>query len=129
MILTKKKDKSMAANALLVFNRNPYDGTDVTWNGLRLADQLLDIGLEVNIFLMNDSVDLARDITEQPEGYFDLGKMLKDLIAKSIPVKVCGTCKVRCGIHKGEPYFEGAQEAKITELAQWVADADKVISF
>jgi len=31
------------ANALLVFNRNPYDGTDVTWNGLRLAEQLLDI--------------------------------------------------------------------------------------
>jgi len=119
----------MAANALLVFNRNPYDGSDITWNGLRLADQLLNVGLEVNIFLMNDSVDLARDITEQPEGYFDLGKMLKELIAKNIPVKVCGTCKVRCGIHKGEPYFEGAQEAKMTELAQWVADADKVISF
>jgi len=119
----------MAANALLVFNRNPYDGSDITWNGLWLADQLLNAGLEVNIFLMNDSVDLARDITEQPEGYFDLGKMLKELIAKNVPVKVCGTCKVRCGIHKGEPYFEGAQEAKMTELAQWVADADKVISF
>jgi len=25
---------------LLVFNRNPYDVTDVTWNGLRLAGQL-----------------------------------------------------------------------------------------
>ena len=43
----------MAANVLLVFNRNPYDGTDVTWNGLRLADQLLNAGLEVNVFLMN----------------------------------------------------------------------------
>ncbi len=44
------------ANALLVFNRNPYDGTDVTRNGLRLAGQLLNAGLEVNIFLMNDEV-------------------------------------------------------------------------
>ncbi|HIJ69902.1 MAG TPA: sulfur reduction protein DsrE [Planctomycetes bacterium] len=113
---------------LFIFNRNPYDGTDVTWNGLRLAEHLLNIGLEVNIFLMNDSVDLARDVTKPTEGYFDLGKMLKDLIAKGVPVKVCGTCKVRCGIHKGEPYFKGAQEAKMTELAQWVADADKVIS-
>ncbi len=129
MILIKKKEKPMSANVLLAFNRNPYDGTDVTWNGLRLADQLINAGLEVNIFLMNDSVDLARDITEQPEGYFDLGRMLKELIAKNIPAKVCGTCKVRCGIHKGEPYFEGAQEAKMTELAQWIADADKVISF
>ena len=117
------------ANALLVFNRNPYDGTDVTWNGLRLAEQLLNVGLEVNIFLMNDSVDLARDITRPPEGYFDLGKMLKELIEKNVPVKVCGTCKVRCGIHKGEPYFKGAQEAKMTELAQWVKEADKIISF
>ena len=62
-------------NILLVFNRNPYDGMDITWNGLRLADQLLNTGLEVNIFLMNDSVDLAREITKPPEGYFDLVKM------------------------------------------------------
>jgi uncharacterized protein involved in oxidation of intracellular sulfur len=117
------------ANALLVFNRNPYDGTDVTWNGLRLAEQLHNIGLEVKIFLMNDSVDLARDVTKAPGGYFDLGKMLKELIKKSVPVKVCGTCKVRCGIHKGEPYFDGAEEAKMTELAQWVKEAKKVISF
>ena len=117
------------ANALLVFNGNPYDGTDITWNGLRLAETLLNTGLEVNIFLMNDSVDLARDITKPPEGYFDLVQMLKELIAKDVAVKVCGTCNVRCGIHKGEPYFEGAQEAKMTELAQWIKEADKVITF
>jgi len=117
------------SNALLVFNRNSYDGTDIKWNGLRLAEQLLNVGLEVNIFLMNDSVDLARDAATPPEGYFDLGGMLKELIEKSVLVKVCGTCKVRCGIHKGEPYFEGAQEAKMTELAQWIKEADKVISF
>lgn len=61
-------------NALLVFNKNPYDGTDVTWNGLRLAEQLLNAGLAVNIFLMNDSVDLACDAAVPPEGYFELGK-------------------------------------------------------
>ncbi len=26
---------------LILFNRQPYDDTDVTWNGLRLADQLV----------------------------------------------------------------------------------------
>ena len=114
---------------LIIFNRNPYDGTDVTWTGLRLVDKLLDIGVEVRLFLMNDSVDMARDAAKPPEGFFDLGKMLKDLIAKSVLVKVCGTCKVRCGIHKGEPYFKGAQEAKMTELAEWVKKADKIITF
>lgn len=116
-------------NALIVFNGNPYDGTDVTWNGLRLAEQLLNIGLEVNIFLMNDSVDMARGVTKPPDNYFDLGKMLKDLIEKGIPVKVCGTCKARCGIYKGKPYFDGAKEAKMTELAEWIKEADKVITF
>jgi len=53
--------------ALLILNRNPYDGTDVTWNALRLAEQLLNAGLEVNVFLMNDSVDLARDSAKPPE--------------------------------------------------------------
>jgi len=115
--------------ALLLFNGNPYDGTDVTWNGLRLAEQLLNTGLEVNIFLMNDSVDLAHDVTKPPEGYFDLVQMLKELIAKNVPVKVCGTCNARCGTHKGIPYFEGANKAKMTELAQWIEEADKVITF
>lgn len=114
---------------LLVFNRSPYDGTDVTWNGLRLAEQLFQAGSEVNVFLMNDAVDLVRDVTKPPEGYFDLGSMLKALIGNDVPVKVCSTCKARCGTHKGEPYFDGAQEAKMTELAQWIQEADKVVSF
>lgn len=114
---------------LFIFNRNPYDGTDVTWNGLRLIEKLLDLKLEIRIFLMNDSVDLARDATKPMEGFFHLGKMLKDIIAKGVPVKVCGICKIRCGIHKGKPYFEGAQEAKMPELAEWVKDSDKVITF
>jgi uncharacterized protein involved in oxidation of intracellular sulfur len=115
--------------ALIILNRNPYDGTDITWNALRLAEQLLNADLEVKVFLMNDAVDLARDAARPPEGYFDLGDMLKGLMGRGVPVKVCGTCKVRCGIHKGEPYFEGAQEAKMTELAQWIKVADHVVTF
>jgi len=114
---------------LFIFNRNPYDGTDITWNGLRLAGQLLKTDSEVWIFLMNDSVDLARDATKAPADYFDLVQMLKELIAQDVPVKVCGTCKARCGIHKGQPYFQGAEEAKMSDLAQWVVQADKVITF
>ena len=114
---------------LIIFNKAPYGGTDVSWNGLRLAEQLLKLDLNVEIFLMNDSVDLARDEAKPPEGYFDLGQMLKDLIAKGVPVKVCGTCKARCGIHKGKPYFEGAEEAKMSELAMWIKEADKLITF
>ena len=114
---------------LIILNRNPYDGTDVSWNALRLAGKLSDLGVDVHIFLVNDAVDMARDVAKPPAGYFDLSKMLKDLIQRGILVKVCGTCKVRCGIYKGQPYFEGAKEATISELAEWVKRADKIISF
>lgn len=119
----------MFKSTLIIFNGNPYDGSDVTWNGLRLAEKLFDLQIDVKIFLMNDSVDLARDACKPPEGYFDLGKMLRDLIGKGIEVRVCGTCKARCGAHRNKPYFEGTIESKMTDLAAWVKEADKIITF
>ncbi|MDD4984624.1 MAG: DsrE family protein [Dehalococcoidales bacterium] len=114
---------------LLVLNRNPYDGTDVTWNALRLGEKLLDRGTELRIFLMNDSIDLAKEGVPHPEGYFNLTEILQGLMVKGVPVKVCGTCLVRCGIHKNKPLISGAIEAKMPELAEWIIESDKVISF
>lgn len=78
---------------------------------------------------MNDAVDLARDAAKGPADYFDLGRMLKDLIAKGATAKACGTCKARCGLYKNEPYFDGANEATLVELAKWVVQADRIITF
>jgi uncharacterized protein involved in oxidation of intracellular sulfur len=115
---------------LIIFNHEPYDSTDVTWNGLRLTDKLLDAGCEVRIFLMNDAVDMARDVCLPPESYDqDLSQMLKALIARGVIVKVCGTCMARCGIYRNQPYFEGAEQSTMPALAEWVMDSDKVISF
>ena len=116
-------------STLIVLNRQPYDDTDVTWNALRLAAKLVEDGEEVRLFLMNDSVDLARDITQPPEGYFDLVELTKELIAGGIPVKVCGTCQARCGIHQGVPYYEGTQKATMGELSEWVCSSDKTLTF
>lgn len=115
---------------LIVFNRPPYDGTDVTWNGLRLAGTLAESGHAVRMFLMNDSVDMARENCKPPAGYDqDLVRMLKELIAKRVAVKVCGTCMARCGAFKNEPYYEGAHKATMAELADWVSDSDRVLTF
>ena len=115
---------------LIIFNREPYDNTDVTWNGLRLAETLKKNNQEVRIFLMNDAVDMARGACKPPENYDqDLSKMLKDLIANDVPVKVCGTCMTRCGIYKNHPYFEGAVKSTMGELANWVVDSDRVLTF
>ncbi len=114
---------------LLIFNRNPYDNTDVNWNGLRLAQTLLKNNVEVRIFLMNDAVDMARDVCKAPEGCEDLGQMLKDLIAQEVEVKVCGTCMSRCGIYKNHPYFDGAEKSTMQALTEWIIDSDKVLTF
>ena len=115
---------------LIIFNREPYDTTDVTWNGLRLAETLRKNNQEVRIFLMNDAVDMARDACKPPATYDqDLTQMLKDLIAKDVPVKVCGTCMARCGIYKNQPYFEGAEKSTMGELANWVVDSDRILTF
>lgn len=115
---------------LIIFNREPYDNTDVTWNGLRLAEKLVESGSQVRIFLMNDAVDLARDVCRPPEGYDqDLSQMLKALIGRAVPVKVCGTCMARCGIYKNHPYFDGAEPSTLQALADWVGDSDNVLTF
>jgi len=114
---------------LLILNQQPYDGTDITWNALRLARQLNSDGVEVRIFLMNDSVDLARDGIAPPEGIEDMVAMTKELIAKGVPVKVCGTCQNRCGVLKGQPYYEGAQFSTMAECSQWVQSSEKVLTF
>ena len=115
---------------LIIFNRAPYDGTDITWNGLRLAETLRKQGAEVRVFLMNDSVDMARHVCVKPESYDqDLGQMLRDLIQHGVPVKVCGTCMARCGVYKNHPYFAGAEKSTMAELAGWVTESDKVLTF
>lgn len=115
---------------LLIFNHAPYDSTDVTWNGLRLTDKLLDAGCEVRVFLMNEAVDMARDACLPPEGYDqDLTRMLKTLIGRGATVKACGTCMARCGIYKNQPYFDGAEKSTMQELSDWVIDSDRIVSF
>jgi uncharacterized protein involved in oxidation of intracellular sulfur len=67
---------------LIVFNRSPCDGCDVTCNGLRLADTWRQASDQVRLLLMNDAVDLARDACRPPAGYDqDLGQMRKGLLA------------------------------------------------
>ena len=115
---------------LFIFNHDPYDGTDVTWNGLRLAYNLLKDKQEIRIFLMNDSVDLARDVCKKPESYDqDLVVMLKSLISNGVTVKACGTCMARCGVYKNEPFYHGATRSTMQDLSDWVIDSDKVLTF
>ena len=115
---------------LIVFNHQPYDGSDVAYNGLRLAKNLHERGEELRIFLMNDSVDLARECNRKPENYdHDLVAMLKELYEAGVALKVCGTCQARCGLFKNEPYFAPEIKGTMNDLADWVLESDRILSF
>lgn len=113
---------------LLVISNPPYDGTDVAWNALRLADTALGEGLDVRMFLMNDAVDLAHPASRPAGSEFDLTQMLGDLIGKGAAVRLCKTCLTRCGIGGGDT-IPDAQIAGMKDLVQWITDSDKVVSF
>ncbi|MFZ2891372.1 DsrE/DsrF/TusD sulfur relay family protein [Sulfuricurvum sp.] len=114
----------------IILNHQPYDGSDVTWNALRLAKTLHKSGESVNIFLMNDAVDLARDSIQKPESYdHDLVDMLKKLYTDGVALQACGTCNARCGLFKNQPYFDEGVTSTMQILADWVIQSDKVLTF
>jgi uncharacterized protein involved in oxidation of intracellular sulfur len=117
-------------STLIIFNNQPYDGSDNAWNALRLAKTLHEKNEKVKIFLMNDSVDLARESTVKPDIYeHDLVQLLKDLYKDGVSLSVCGTCQARCGINKNQPYFSEDIKGTMDQLADWTIEADKVLTF
>jgi len=114
----------------IILNHQPYDGSDLAWNALRLASTLHENGEFVNIFLMNDAVDLARDKTSKPEYYdHDLVVMLKELYQNGVALQVCGSCNARCGLYKNEPYFDEKVSSTMQVLATWVSESKQVLTF
>lgn len=114
----------------LILNQQPYDGSDVAYNALRLAKTLHENKEKVNIFLMNDAVDMARNKMIKPEYYdHDLVNMLKDLYKDGISLQVCGSCNARCGILKDEPYFDEKISSTMKILSDWVSQSRQVLSF
>lgn len=114
----------------IILNHHPYDGSDVTWNALRLASTLYENGEKVNIFLMNDAVDLAREKMNKPENYdHDLVSMLKNMYETGVSLQVCGSCNARCGLYKNEPYFDESISSTMQVLSDWVSQSKQVLTF
>lgn len=87
---------------LLIVSSPPYEGSDVVWNALRLAESTLENGNDVRIFLINEGVDTGRGGLKPPENFFNLAEMLTDIANMGAEVKYCKTCIDRCGIGTGE---------------------------
>ncbi len=115
-------------NVLFILNDAPY-GNERSFNALRLATALAKHDeVQLRAFLMGDAVGCALADQKTPEGYYNLGRMLKGLIGRGIEVGLCGTCLDTRGLASAT-FVEGAERSTMDELAGWVTWADQVLTF
>lgn len=114
---------------LFILNEAPY-GTEHSYNALRLAMALQkdQAGTEVRVFLMSDAVTAAISAQSTPEGYYNIERMLKSILAKGGQVKLCGMCCEARGL-KALPLIEGVEISTMSQLAQWTVESEKVLVF
>ncbi len=114
----------------MILQSAPY-GDERIWNALRLARALISaaIGLNVNIFLTGDAVTMAKKGQKPPESYYNLEKMLKELIRQGVQVVACRTCMAARGLIQSE-LIEGVQVGTtVGNLAKWVKESQKILSY
>jgi uncharacterized protein involved in oxidation of intracellular sulfur len=115
------------SKTLFILNNAPY-GSERAYNGLRLAGALAAREDEsVRLFLMADAVGCAKGGQKVPEGYYNVQVMLGKVIRKG-EVGLCGTCMDARGM-RDEEMTEGARRSTLAQLADWTAEADKVLVF
>ncbi len=114
---------------LLIINDAPY-GSEKAYNAFRLALTLPkeNTDVEVQVFLMADAVFCALPGQKTPDGYYNIERMLKGLINRGVPIKACGTCGDARGLRE-LTLIPGVELSTMSQLAQWVAEADKVVTF
>ena len=108
-------------NTLFILNDPPY-GTERVYNGLRLALALLksDPHTRVTVFLMADAVVAAKAGQKTPDGYYNVERMLKRVIAGNGKVLLCGTCMDARGLDEAA-LMPGARRSTMDELASETA--------
>jgi uncharacterized protein involved in oxidation of intracellular sulfur len=119
----------MTMRLLLILNDPPY-GSERCYNALRLVHSLLkgDPAAEVTVFLMADAVVAARTGQKTPEGYYNVERMLRRVLAGKGQVLLCGTCMDARGLGDAD-LMAGARRSTMDELAAMTREADKVLVF
>jgi uncharacterized protein involved in oxidation of intracellular sulfur len=114
---------------LFILNDPPY-GTERCFNALRLAHALLkrDPDTGITIFLMADAVVAARRNQKTPDGYYNIERMLKRVIAGKGAVLLCGTCMDARGV-SDDDIMDGTRRSTMEELAEATDAAEKVMTF
>jgi uncharacterized protein involved in oxidation of intracellular sulfur len=124
-----KQESEKMETLTIIINSAPY-GDEKVWNALRLAKTLVSasINMKVNIFLLGDAVAAAKKGQKPPEGYYNLEKMLGELVEKDVQVMACGTCINARGLAEKD-LVEGIKVGTMMSLSHWVEESQKILSF
>lgn len=115
-------------NVLLILNDGPY-GTERSYNGLRLALALAKTtDTTVRVFLMADAVACAKPGQTTPDGYYNIGRMLKGLTGKGVEIGACGSCMDARGYTDAD-LADGVSRSSMSQLATWTLAADRIVTF
>ena len=114
---------------LIIINDPPY-GTERAWNALRLATNLLvkHEDVELSVFLLGDAASVAKSGQQTPNGYYNLERMIANILRKSAKVLVCGTCMDARGLTQ-EDLIMDVQRSTMDELTALTYDAANVLVF
>jgi uncharacterized protein involved in oxidation of intracellular sulfur len=83
---------------------------------------------KVTVFLMADSVIAGKGGQKTPDGYYNVERMLKRVLAGKGEVLLCGTCMDARGLDDAS-LTAGARRSTMDELAAATVEADKVLVF
>lgn len=110
----------------LILNDAPY-GSERSYNELRTALALQKENAQVNVFLIADSVYCALQDQTTPEGYYNIGRMIRGVSTRG-KIGSCGACMDARGLSNIQ-LINGVHRSSMAELANWILTSDKVITF
>ena len=114
---------------LFIINDPPY-GAERVFNALRLAIALskIEAAADSTVFLMADAIVAAKTGQKTPDGYYNIERMLRRVVASGGRVLPCGTCMDARGLTE-DAIIVGARRSSMDELAAATVEAGRVLVF
>ncbi len=111
----------------------PY-GKERVYTALRFSLLALHEGHQVNLFIFEDAVWMAkkgqrpREMPVGEAGMPNCEELLGAAIQEGLTVKACRVCSEERGL-RPEEMIEGVESASMVDLVDWVVQSDKIIFF
>ena len=113
---------------IVILNDGP--SSPRSWNGLRVANGMMEVGMEVKIILLDDAVFCAKKGQKLPVGLEEqnLASKLTELSKSGIAVWACGTCMQAKGLTH-EELTDGVNGCCMMDICNLINNNDNAMVF